>query len=271
MITKRATIILLTFTTGFIMKSIERQQRILDYFRDRDHLDVKEIIDLLPSSPATIRRDLVAMERGGKIRKARGKIFREKPDRTPPVELRGLLRGDEKKAIARAAAALVNEGDSIIIDAGTTTQALAEQLRGFRNLSVVTNSIPVAVTLNNTAVRTFICGGTIHDMALLDDDAEAYFSLRRVNKAFLGATGVREEEGVSVVSSFQFAVKRKMMQSANEVYVLLDSSKFDCMGITIFADFSELTGLVTTRPIKNGRLLERLDKLGVKVIYAEEV
>lgn len=255
---------------GLFMKSNERQQAILEYLQDCDHLEVKEIIERLPSSPATIRRDLTAMERSGKIRKARGKIFREKPDRTPSVELRGLLRGDEKKAIARAAASLVREGDSIIIDAGTTTQAFAEQLRGFHNLSVVTNSIPVALTFHHTAVQTFICGGTVHDMALLDDDAEAYFSSRRVNKAFLGATGVRGEEGVSVVSSFQLAVKRKMLQAANEVYVLLDSSKFDCMGIAIFADFSEVTGLVTTRPICNSRLLERLDKLGVKIMYAGE-
>lgn len=250
------------------MKSVERQKMILDVLKDRDHFEVKELLALLPASPATVRRDLVAMEQTGVIKKARGKIFRENPERTPSFEVRGLFGGEEKKLIGKAAARLVNEGDSVMIDAGTTTQAFAMELRDFQRLSVVTNSIPVAALFNRTAVQTFICGGTVHDMALLDDDAVKYLSTRRVDKAFLGASGVQMEEGVSVVSSFQLGVKRRMVQSANEVYVLLDSSKFHCMGITVFADFNELTGIITSKPIQNERLLERLDKLNVKVIYA---
>lgn len=252
------------------MKSDDRQKMILDLLADREYCSTNELIELVPSSPATIRRDLVVMEQGGLIRKARGRIFLQTPSRVPSFDLRGLLHDKEKDAIGRAAAALVNEGDSIIIDSGTTALALANHLRHFKRLSVVTNSIPVAYTFNGTGVKTFVCGGMVSDMALIDDDAIAYFASRKVNKVFLGATGVRGEEGLTISTSFQYQVKRRMMASGEEVYAIIDSSKFDSLGITVVADFRELTGLVTSRPIKNERLLARLGELGVKVVYARD-
>ena len=254
---------------GLIMKSDDRQKAILELLGTRDYVLVRDLLAALPASPATIRRDLVEMEQSGFIRKARGKIFLQAPNKAPAFDLRGLLRDKEKDAIGRAAAGLVNEGDSLIIDSGTTTLAFAGYLRSFRRLSVVTNSIPVAYAFNDTSVTTFLCGGMVQDMSLIDSDALAYFSTRRVNKAFLGATGVRGEEGLTVSSTYQHEVKRKMMESASEVYALIDSSKFDFMGISLFTDFSELTGVVTSRPIANPRLLERFDKLKLKVVYAD--
>ncbi len=250
-------------------RSDERQRSILDILTHQDYLYVRDIIAKQSSSPATIRRDLVAMEQAGLIRKARGKIFFQAPNKAPAFDLRGLLHDREKSSIGKAAAALVEEGDSIIIDSGTTTLAFAGHLRHFKRLSVITNSIPVAYVFNGTNVTTFVCGGMVHDMALIDDDALAYFSNRRVNKAFLGATGVRSEEGLTVSTSYQYAVKRKMLESADEVYALIDSSKFDFMGISLFVDFKELTGLITSRPITNQRLLDRLAKLNLKIIYAD--
>ncbi len=249
-------------------RSDERQRGILDILMRQDFLYVRDIIAQLPASPATIRRDLVAMEQAGLIRKARGKIFFQAPNKAPAFDLRGLLHDREKNAIGKAAAHLVGEGDSIVIDSGTTTLAFAGHLRHFKRLSVITNSIPVAYVFNGTSVTTFVCGGMVHDMALIDEDALAYFSARRVNKAFLGATGVRGEEGLTVSTSYQYAVKRKMLESAEERYALIDSSKFEFMGISLFVDFSELTGIITSKPIQNERLLERLAKLNLRIIYA---
>ncbi len=252
------------------IKGDARQRVILELLTESDVLNVNDIIARVPSSPATIRRDLVAMERNGLIRKARGRIFLIAPNKAPAFDLRGLLRDEEKSRIGRAAAKLVNEGDSVIIDSGTTALAFASHLRHFNRLSVVTNSVPVAYVFNGTNVTTFMCGGMVDDMALVDNDALEYFSSRRVDKAFLGATGVRGVEGLTVSSSYQYAVKRKMLESAREVYVLLDSGKFEFMGIKLLMDFSELTGLVTSKPIRDERLLERLHKLGVRIYYGDE-
>lgn len=251
------------------MKSEDRQKQILELLSKREFLRTNDIIGQLSSSPATIRRDIVQMQEEGLIRKVRGKIFLQAPNKIPSFDLRGMLNDEEKNAIGRAAASLVQEGDSIIIDSGTTTLALAGQLRDYQRLSVITNSIPAAYMFNDTAVSTFVCGGMMVDMALVDNDAIDYFANRRVKKLFLGATGVRGVEGLTVSSSYQYAVKRRMIESAEEIYALIDTSKFSFLGITLFCDFGELTGLVTSKPIQSEPLLERFDKLGLKVIYSD--
>jgi DeoR/GlpR family transcriptional regulator of sugar metabolism len=251
------------------MESADRQNYILDQLSINESMSISSLLNMLPASPATIRRDLTVLEQAGRIRKARGKIFKEDSSKTPAFDLREIMHDEEKNSIGRTAAALVREGDSIIIDAGTTTLAFANCLRQMNKLSVITNSIPVLYTFNNTRVATFVCGGMLEDMALIDDDAVNFFATRRVDKAFIAASGVRGEDGLTVVSPFQFSVKRKMIQSASEVYALIDSSKFNIMGINLFVDFSEITGIVTSKPIRNQALLERLDKLNVKIIYSE--
>lgn len=251
------------------MKSGERRQKILEAMRGANSILVNDLLEMIPASPATVRRDITALEQEGKIRKARGKIFWEDSSRVPIYELRDAMHDEEKKRIGRAAAMLVQERDSIIIDAGTTTLALAENLRDRQYLSVITNSIPAAYIFNSTAVDVFMCGGMLEDMALADEDAVQFFAAHQVEKAFLGASGVRGTTGVTVGSPFQMMVKRQMIASARESYVLLDSSKFHIMGINLFADFRDLTGIITTKPILNEKLLERLERENVKVIYAE--
>lgn len=251
------------------MKSVERRQRIMEAMRGANSVLVNELLEQIPASPATIRRDITALEQEGKIRKARGKIFLEDGSRTPIYELRDTMHDEEKKRIGRAAAKLVQDRDSIILDAGTTTLALAKNLRDRQHLSVITNSIPAAYTFNATSVDVFMCGGMLEDMALADDDAVRFFAEHQVEKAFLGASGVRGTIGVTVSSPFQMMVKRQMIASARESYVLLDSSKFHIMGINLFADFRDLTGIITAKPILNEKLLERLERENVKVIYAE--
>ena len=251
------------------MKSGDRQRYILDAMERTSTISINELLEMIPASPATIRRDLTALEQSGKIRKARGRVFLEDSRRAPSYHLRDSMHDDEKKRIGRAAAALVQEGDSIIIDAGTTTLALAENLREFRNLSVITNSVPVAFVFNDTPVKVFLCGGMLEDMALVDDDAVSFFANHQVDKAFIGASGVRGITGLTVVSPFQFAVKRQMVRSAREVYALLDASKFHIMGVNLFADFQELSGVITSRPITNSNLLERLKAEHVRVICTD--
>lgn len=153
------------------MNGTERQEQILAAMRLSGSISVNELIEMLPASPATVRRDITALAANGKIRKDRGRIFLEGNPQVPAFELRGEMYGDEKKRIAQAAAALVRDGDTIIIDAGTTTQALANALRDRQRLSVITNSIPVAYIFNGTAVHVFFCGGMLEDMAVVDDDA----------------------------------------------------------------------------------------------------
>lgn len=217
------------------MNGTERQEQILAAMRLSGSISVNELIEMLPASPATVRRDITALAANGKIRKDRGRIFLEGNPQVPAFELRGEMYGDEKKRIAQAAAALVRDGDTIIIDAGTTTQALANALRDRQRLSVITNSIPVAYIFNGTAVHVFFCGGMLEDMAVVDDDAIQFLAAHQVDKAFISATGIRGTQGLTTTSLFQFAVKRQIIKSAQEVYALLVESKFHATGVNLFA------------------------------------
>ena len=251
------------------MSKDERHDHILELIAlQPDGLLVSELIECLDCSPATVRRDLISLEKVGLIVQSRGRV-RKSETRNASFDLRGVINGTEKEAIGKTAAALVKDGESIIIDSGTTTLALAYSLLARQRLFVVTNSIPVAYAFNGTAINTCMCGGTVNDMCLVDDDATTYLASRRVDKAFIGACGVRAD-GLTILSSFQHPVKRKMVEMADEVYVLVDSSKFESSGIIRFADFSDLTGLVTTKPIRNERILEEIDKHNVNLIVAGE-
>ena len=230
---------------------------------------INELIEMLPASPATIRRDITALADSGKIRKDRGRICQAEVRQVPAYQLRDAMYDAEKKRIGRAAAALVRDGDTIIIDAGTTTQALAENLRKRQRLCVITNSLPVASIFNDTQVHVFLCGGMVEDMSLVDDDAVRFLAAHRVDKAFISASGVRRTDGLTTTSSFQFAVKRQMIASAQEVYALLDESKFHAMGVNLFAGFQDLTGIVTSKPLTDPELLQQLKNAGTQVLYSD--
>lgn len=247
--------------------SNERQDTIIKMCTKRDYVLIKDLLKILPVSPATVRRDLTLLEQKGLIRKFSGKISLDN-NRALAFDARNIIQKNEKVAIGRAASELICDNDSIIIDAGTTCLALATYLRSRNNLSVITNSIPVASTLNNTNVVTFVCGGTLNDFSLIDDDAIAYFSSRRVDKAFIGATGVRKE-GLAIVSPFQRSVKKRIIETACEVYALLDSTKFNTPGVNLFARFDQLTGIITYGKIANEEILEQCYAHNIKIIDAQ--
>jgi len=109
----------------------------------------------------------------------------------------------------------------------------------------------------------------LEDMAVVDDDAIQFLAAHQVDKAFISATGIRGTQGLTTTSLFQFAVKRQMIKSAQEIYALLVESKFHATGVNLFADFRELTGIVTSKPVTNSDLLERLEQEHVQVISTD--
>ncbi len=252
------------------MKSSERQNLILSILKGRESISVSELIEMVPASPATIRRDIVELSDTGVIRRTHGKVLRGDGHRAPEYEMRDTVQNEEKQLIGKFAASLVKENDTIFIDAGTTTLAMAQHLKPLKKLCVITNSIPIAEELNGSDLNVFMPGGLVEDMCVADFNTVQYLAEHIADKAFIGASGVRGLEGLTVSSSLQFAVKRQMVASAREVYALLDSEKFHITGVSLFARFKELTGIVTTYPIKNQDLLKVLEQNHVKVFYANQ-
>ena len=248
------------------MHTETRRQEIIKMLTLESPMLVEDIIKSLDATPATIRRDLTYLEKTGVIMRTRGaaKIVN-------PFPTRNVMFSSEKLAIAKYAATLVNDDVSIIMDSGTTTLALANQLVTKSNISIVTNSVAIVNTFSNTDIPTTITGGYLahRQQAVIGPDAEAFMQRIHAELLFLSTTGIRAPEGLTCVSPFQASIKKAMIKSANKVILLVDSSKFEVSGMVLFADFKEIDILVTSKPIQDLELKQRLDSLGVEVIVAE--
>lgn len=250
-----------------------RKKQLIQLLDENAVMSINELSEILKVSLPTIRRDLEDLEQKGLIKRSWGKASLCKEENTSTIPMAS-VRADshwiEKRAIASCARKLIQEGDSIILDSGTTTMALANQLTaGFKNLTVVTNSLLAinALTDNNFSVQC--SGGSLErrNMCFVGTEAENFFRSIHVSKAFIGTTSMRIPMGFSTFSPFQGAVKRLMMNAADKVYYLMDSSKINAHAISKVADFDEVDAIITDKPFTED-IEEFLKKHKVNFIYA---
>jgi len=219
----------------------ERQLAILRRLEAAGKVTVEELAAAFGVSTPTVRSDLSRLEERGLLRRTHGgAIGASSTLFEPPFSQREVMHRPEKRAIAALAATLVQEGDTILLDAGTTTCELALRLRPFRSLTVVTNSLENAsVLMDSPGVQVILVGGLIQPRrrAALGPLAMRFLEPFHVDRAFLAFNGVDAEAGFTVVDFDAADVKRQMMARASEVVVLADSSK---IGKTAFAAVAPL-------------------------------
>ncbi len=217
----------------------ERQRSILELLRRTGKVTVEELTRAFRVSPPTIRADLSRLEAQGLLRRTHGgAIALENTLYEPPYAERAVLRHAEKRSIALAAAELVQEGDTVLIDAGTTCHEIALVLKEFRKLTVVTNSIASAEALaENDGIETILIGGIIQPRrrATLGALATQFLSQIQCDHAFVAMTGVHTEAGFTVVDFDAAQLKRRMLEKAKQAAAVADSSKigqiaFACVG-----------------------------------------
>ncbi|MCR6631058.1 MAG: DeoR/GlpR family DNA-binding transcription regulator [Magnetospirillum sp.] len=207
-------------------RTSHRRQRILDLIGTGEE-DVDVLAGALGVSASTIRRDLAVMSEEGVITRTYGGavLAHALPEQT--LSTREHLNRSAKDAIARAAASRVAEGDSVLLDAGSTTGALGRLLPG-RRLRVVTSNLALVPVLANAAeLDLMVLAGTVRPISMGVVGPLAEMVLRRlsVDKVFLGADGVVAGRGLCEATPEQIALKELMAAQAAEVYVLADSSK----------------------------------------------
>jgi len=243
-----------------------RRQEIIKLLSFETSMRVEDIIKRFNVTPATIRRDLSYLEKAGAIMRTHGaaKIVN-------PFPTRNTMFSNEKLAIAKCAARLVEDGMSIILDSGTTTLSLANQLVNKKNLTVITNSLAIANTFAITDVTTIITGGVLigHQQTIIGPDAEHFLSNIQASTLFLCTTGFDSRNGLTCVSPFTASIKKAMIKSAKRVVLVCDSSKFSTSAVVLFASFDQIHQLITSRPITDKVLLANLKAAGVEVTIAE--
>jgi DeoR family transcriptional regulator, fructose operon transcriptional repressor len=249
----------------------QRQQRIVDQARLAGRVDVAELAAELEVTSETVRRDLTVLERQGVLRRVHGgAIPVERLGFEPGLAARDMARRAEKERIAKAAIAELPVEGSVLIDAGTTTARLAEALPANRELTVVTNGLPIALTLSvRPGLTVLLVGGRVRGrtQATVDDWARRVLADTYVDVAFIGANGISVERGLTTPDPAEAAVKRAMIAAARRVLVLADHSK---VGRTHFARFGGLgdVAMLITDSGLDADVAARLEAAGPTVVRA---
>ncbi|WP_416370629.1 DeoR/GlpR family DNA-binding transcription regulator [Streptomyces sp. PR69] len=215
-------------------------------------VSLRELARVVQTSEVTVRRDVRALEAEGLLdRRHGGAVLPGGFTRESGFPQKSLSATAEKTAIADLAASLVEEGEAIVVGAGTTTQELARRLARVPGLTVVTNSLLVAQALAHAnRVEVVMTGGTLRgaNYALVGSGAEQSLQGLRVSRAFLSGSGLTAERGLSTSNMLSASVDRALVQAAAEVVVLADHTKLgtDTMFQTVPTDV--ITRLVTDEP-----------------------
>jgi DeoR family fructose operon transcriptional repressor len=249
----------------------ERQQEILRRARAEGRVDVMRLAEELSVTSETIRRDLTALERAGVVRRVHGgAIPIERLGFEPALAARDAVMIMEKERIAKAALAELPEEGAIIIDAGSTTERLAAALPMDRELTVVVNAPPLAVSLASRPNLTVIMlGGRVRrrTLATVDDWNLQMLSQIHVDVAFMGANGLSDQCGFTTPDPAESAVKRAMIAAARRAVVLADHTKIGNDYFARFAEISEIDTLITDSGL-DSELVSDFEQAGLRVICA---
>ncbi len=229
----------------------ERQERIIALLRANPTVRVAELAREFRVSTETVRRDLDELSQLGAVNRTYGGAARSSMGHEAAVNERLLEQVSERERIARAASELVETGDLVMIDGGSTTIHFARQLaaRG-RQASVITNSLAVAAALGrDPASKVVLCPGDYHayEGVVTGPETIAFLDRFFVDKAFIGASGLTEA-GPSEVHSGAAWVKRRMLRQAECGFLLLDAGKFGVLRHELICPPEEIGELVTDRP-----------------------
>jgi DeoR family transcriptional regulator, fructose operon transcriptional repressor len=229
------------------MKPYSRHRLILDKIGDRDAVSIDELIAATGASPSTIRRDIRVLEEAGQVVSLRGGAIRLDNRFTElPAATKSLLNQPEKTAIARTAASLVKDGDTIYLDSGTTATSLLEHLKGTRVHVITSNTQIFSMPLSPTIDITVLGGDYLPDLgSIVGSLTDRMLNDLFFDKAFVGANGISRSAGITTFDIREANKKRLAHEHSQETFVLADSSKlgqvslcraFDLIDATVITD-----------------------------------
>lgn len=232
-----------------------RRRRILDWIQEEGSARVRELAAAFQVSEATIRQDLERLEQEGHITREHGGAFlNSAPAQVGSLTLHHQENMDAKRRIGARAAELVSDGETIILDAGTTTTEIALRLTARRNLTVITNALNIALILGA------VPGNAVHmpggqfkapTLSLSGDKSVEYFRHIFAGKLFLATAGVALDAGLTYPSFADLQLKEAMIRAASRVYLVADSSKINKSSLTRLGSLDVVQSFVTDSGISD--------------------
>lgn len=230
----------------------ERQEHIARIIEEHGRARVSELAAQFHVSAVTIRKDLVALEAERRVvRTHGGAIAFDRSRAELAFDIRERLQSDEKVRIGAAAAALVHDGESIVMDASTTALSVARHLkarRGMSQLTVITNGLRLAAELaGHPGIIVLMLGGRVRWEALsvVGQLGDGLFSRINVQKAFLGAAGFTLESGLADATEEEAQIKRSMVTAAREVIAIVDRTKWERAAFATFCPTDKISIVLT--------------------------
>ncbi|MBW7997090.1 MAG: DeoR/GlpR transcriptional regulator [Candidatus Glassbacteria bacterium] len=249
----------------------ERQQKILELIQQTGKIRISELTEQFGVSEVTLRNDLSLLARKGYLTRTHGGALLQENSIFPGRARlsfggKGVPNLAAKRAIGKRAVEYVESGMNILLDAGTTILEIARNLHGFRNLTVITDSIPVAVELSGEEeITVLLTGGVLRSASLAVIGPESWSMLENIHvqRAFIGARGVSAERGFFCGNSVEGETKRRMMAVAEEKFAVVDASKFGASSLVPFAELADFDYILTDRLDDESLQAQLADKIEI--------
>lgn len=233
------------------LRKRERREQILLELKLRPHLRIAELAERFGVSTETVRRDFDALSAEGLLARAHGGGSAPARGAYPGLDERNRSRLEQRERVGRLAARLVRPGDTLMLDSGSTTLQMARFLAWQGTAcTVLTNSLPVAMTLGQSAaIRVLMCPGDYlaSESAVIGPETVAFLAGHSVARAFIGAAGLDAEEVSEAVPGYA-AIKRTMLARAEETHLLIDSGKLGRRALAAVCAPSELASVIVDAP-----------------------
>jgi DeoR family fructose operon transcriptional repressor len=254
------------------MLPAERRMQIVERVKQHGTIEVAELSKIYQVSEGTIRRDLRILEKKELLERTYGgAIPYEGTAFDPSFVIQKQRFVKEKQAIAKAAADLIEEGDTIFLDSSSTNLFIVDFIKNMNNITIVTNGLEIAYKLMHCSnLNTIVTGGDLrrHTASLVGRLAEYILQEVYVDKAFLGVSAISLQRGMSTGAIVEADLKKTAIASAREIIAVTDSSKFEKDGFAKVSNLDSIDIIVTDNSIPE-EFKQSLEELGVEVIIAD--
>jgi DeoR family transcriptional regulator, fructose operon transcriptional repressor len=251
------------------MLAAERKLKIIEFVKKNNVASVSQLSEVFNVHEATIRRDLSEIEKEGHLRRTHGGVvLTEGIHSEPSFTVRVTERVEEKQRIGEKAAEMVNDGEYIILDSGTTTLQIAKNLLDRKNLTVVTNDINIAAELKDSkGIKVIVTGGILYPESFMLNGMFTNEVLKtlHVHKAFVGTPAIHPQFGLTHFDEILVPAKIEMIEAAKEVIVVTDHTKIGGISLHKVAPINKIHKLVTGKEA-SGLQIERFKEMGINVI-----
>jgi DeoR/GlpR family transcriptional regulator of sugar metabolism len=248
-----------------------RRMKILEWLQEEGSARVRDLSAAFAVSEATIRQDLERLDTDGYITREHGGAYlKSVPQQVESMSLHHVQNMDRKQKIGRAAAALVGDHETLIIDSGTTTTQFAENLRPRQDLNIITNALNIALMLGGNPTNTVhMPAGQFKapTLSLSGEKSVDFFVGIYAEKLFLATAGISFDAGLTYPAIGDIYVKRAMIKAASKVYLLADSTKIGRMSFSSLGGIELVHTLITDDGISPDDLAG-FEKRGIEVIVA---